>query len=873
MKYILLTIFCFIVPQLTMAQQHKSLEIDATSFAPIQSGALSGVAIDKISPDYSKRPCARIKLHVNRMSREEIANLSVKTVGGNIVIMRREVASEGNGLIIELTAKEQTRFYLHHDKYGDSNEVTLNLEGDKEYRLNAQLSLLQSIVVSTNVSGADVYIDDTYKGKTNEGSVLTVNDVMHGIHKIRVEYGVSKSERQIEVSSTNIHFRIEVNNTLSRPQYVVFEVFPKNASVVIDNKTQIPDQYGLVQVVLSNGTYSYSVSAKDYHTDNGTFVVKGEKVEKSIKLLPAHGWLKVLDTGALQGANVFVDGTLIGSAPITSDRLSSGTHDVQIVKNLYKNFEGKVIISDNETLEYAPKLVADFAHITLNAGGDYGIYVNDEYKGKSPWSGNIGTGTYIFEARKDGYRTTSISQTIVAEPQKQNYTIPTPTPILGTLNITSTPAMATVLIDDKEVGRTPLMKDLIIGKHTVSIRKEGYNNESKSILIQEGKTDSLNISLSEKKSYSSSSYSNRSSSTHKVIKVHYLLNETAFVYIDGTYRGLTNQEIKVSYGTHDIVVKHNGNCYGERVVVDKYSSYLIHMTGAPRVASEKSKCQFSDDTYSQSSSSTYKSSSSSSSTKVWAKVNYYDSDALVYVDGKYQGVVGHLFDLQSDKSYYVVVKNKYGMLYGKTIRTDYFQPNIHNVINMNGAPKVKSLYSATSSSSSYVYGSSQNNKKRYKKYNSWDSFNLGVYADLALILYDNTMFGLGVGLNWRLWRYNSVFIPMIGVRYMYGFDNSHVVGFPITLNLNWAKLFTDKASIYFGGGIEPSWLSYYYNEYDYDDWYNEVHIRYGVKCWDFPIVLNIIGVSVRHHDFNMYMNLSINNDDNITFGCRYTYLF
>ena len=108
---------------------------------------------------------------------------------------------------------------------------------------------------------------------------------------------------------------------------------------------------------------------------------------------------------------------------------------------------------------------------------------------------------------------------------------------------------------------------------------------------------------------------------------------------------------------------------------------------------------------------------------------------------------------------------------------------------------------------------------------------------------------------------------------MYGFDNSHVVGFPITLNLNWAKLFTDKASIYFGGGIEPSWLSYYYNEYDYDDWYNEVHIRYGVKCWDFPIVLNIIGVSVRHHDFNMYMNLSINNDDNITFGCRYTYLF
>ena len=103
--------------------QTQSLEIDASSFRAVQTDALSGVAIDKIGLDLSRRPCARLKMHVNRMTREEIAGLTVKVIGGNVIVMRSEVASEGNGLIIELTAKSPTRFYLHHDTFGDSNEI------------------------------------------------------------------------------------------------------------------------------------------------------------------------------------------------------------------------------------------------------------------------------------------------------------------------------------------------------------------------------------------------------------------------------------------------------------------------------------------------------------------------------------------------------------------------------------------------------------------------------------------------------------------------------------------------------------------------------------------------------------------------------
>ena len=499
MKKFLIYIFALLAPLFVVAQQTRSLEIDESSFAPIHTDALTGVAIDKIEPDFSRRPCARIKLHINRMSREDINGISVKVIGGNVVVMKRLVAAEGTGLIIELTAKPETRFYLHHDKYGDSNLVTLNLEGDKEYRLDAQLCQQQSIVVSTNVVGADIYVDDVYCGKSTESYVLTVNNIMLGNHKIRVEHGNLKSEQDVFVSDTNIHFRVELNTALSRPQYVVFQVVPKDAEVVVGDKNYVPDGEGIAMLVLNNGSYNYAVSAKDYHSESGTFVVSGAKVVKSVKLRPAHGWLSVSGSGALQGAKVYVDGALLGSAPVKSDKLASGTHTVRIVKNLYKTFDGKVTISDGQTLNYAPSLVADFANVVLNVGSDCDIYINGEHKGKNSWRGDLATGAYIFEARKQGHTTTSISKTIAATPAQQRYDIPTPKPIIGSINVLSTPNMADVYVDDKLVGQTPLMLDLIIGKHKVKVVKGNLGIAPQTITIAEGKTQDLNLTLVEVK--------------------------------------------------------------------------------------------------------------------------------------------------------------------------------------------------------------------------------------------------------------------------------------------------------------------------------------------------------------------------------------
>ena len=205
MKQLLTLLLTISVTFTVSAQAEKSIVIEQNSFRPVQTDALTGVNIDPIGLDYSKRPCARLKVKINRMTKAEIDGIEVKVITNNAV-MKCKTAEYDNGLIIELTAKSQTRFYFHHDEFGDSNEVILNLEADKEYRLDAYLNQQYPITILTDVEGADVYIDEMFKGQTNANYRLVVRDIMPGRHRLKIEYSGKSNEQDVDVSSDNLVF-------------------------------------------------------------------------------------------------------------------------------------------------------------------------------------------------------------------------------------------------------------------------------------------------------------------------------------------------------------------------------------------------------------------------------------------------------------------------------------------------------------------------------------------------------------------------------------------------------------------------------------------------------------------------------------------
>ena len=513
---ILLTLFvCATAP----AQITNTIVIDRSSFRAVQTDELTGANVDPIGVDHSRRACARLKIFFHKMTREQLAELDAIFPSGTIEKTKIKVADYENVLILEMTAKPQVAFYLKHPTFGTSNEVTLSLEANKEYQLEATLNQTFSIVVESNVVGADIYIDGVFKGQTGDNKKCTISDVMIGEHKLKVVYGSALSEKLIDVNKNAISFTQNVNIAATEPQYVVFAVEPKTASVIIDDKPLTPDEGGVVTTVLQAGTYSYSVSAKMYHSQSGTFTVAGAKVQKSVALAPAFGYLSV-GGDMVNGATVFVDNENIGTAPVKSDKLASGEHSVRIVKDKYKPYSTTVTVRDSETTTLAPTLSADFATVTLTTASGATIWVNGVEKGSGSWSGELSTGTYIFEARQSGHRSAQISKTIAATPSRQSYAIPAPTPIVGSVDITSSPAMADITLDGKAVGTTPVkLNNILVGEHKITVSKSGYQPYTTTVTVAEGRAATVSAELIKGKIYKVGDYYNENGKQGVVFEV------------------------------------------------------------------------------------------------------------------------------------------------------------------------------------------------------------------------------------------------------------------------------------------------------------------------------------------------------------------
>lgn len=345
MKRLLTLLFAVFAAVAYAQSPTESIVLEQSSFKSTASGdALTNVNIDPIQLDFSKRPCARIKMHINRMTREEIDMLEVMPIGGNIVVMRCETAYEGNGLIIEMTAKPNTRFYLHHPVFGDSNEVMVNLEGNSEYRMEAWLNQQYPITIATNVADAEVSIDGVYVGKTGSDYMLTVKEVLPGERLLKIVFGNVTHEEKINVHAGSVYFRRELNVKTEKFS-ISFAITPANATFVL-NGMELPLSEGKFTASLGKGVHTYTVSADDYHTEHQSFTVTAADV-KFIDLTPIEGGLNVISDPSK--ATVFLDGVEVGKTPYFGQHLKVGERVVTLVHNGYKTYKESVTISDGKT--------------------------------------------------------------------------------------------------------------------------------------------------------------------------------------------------------------------------------------------------------------------------------------------------------------------------------------------------------------------------------------------------------------------------------------------------------------------------------------------------------------------------------------------
>ena len=274
-------------------------------------------------------------------------------------------------------------------------------------------------------------------------------------------------------------------------QWLVINTEPDDAMVYIDNAFI---KKGVYQSKLKPGKYSYRVESLLYHSEAGEVEISNDKKVLNIKLKPAFGFLMV-SSEPEHGAQVIIDGKVqTGVTPFKSERLASGEHTLQIVKEMYQPTFQKITVTDEQTAEVNVTLRPNFAEVNITALSDAIIYINNQQKGKGTWQGRLSEGVYSLEAKLDRHQTAK-KDIDLKTGDKRSVDLQ-PVPICGSLDVISTPVDAKIIINGKQYGTTPnTIPGLLIGYYNVIIQKEGYATVNKPVVIEQDKNTEVNETL------------------------------------------------------------------------------------------------------------------------------------------------------------------------------------------------------------------------------------------------------------------------------------------------------------------------------------------------------------------------------------------
>ncbi|MFI3298661.1 MAG: PEGA domain-containing protein [Rikenellaceae bacterium] len=286
-------------------------------------------------------------------------------------------------------------------------------------------------------------------------------------------------------------------------QYFTMDYTPSNMPIklYIDDEFKSTGTDGYVSVMLPYGKHTYRLEAIGYNNSAGSVTIGTEKTEIQVDMVSSVGYINIeADLSIKDDIDIYIDGELAGKAPLRSAALSAGEHTVQALSKYYFPFQSVVTVFDGEQVSnLMVNLEPNFARYSIsNPDSNAKIYVNETYVGSGSAQVRLSSGMNLIELRKESHRTVTKTVDAVVG-MEQEIVLSAPQPIYGTLQIESTPQGADIYLDGENVGRTPqLIKNTLIGSHTVVLKRSGYQDYTTEVLVEQSKTTTRDIAMQER---------------------------------------------------------------------------------------------------------------------------------------------------------------------------------------------------------------------------------------------------------------------------------------------------------------------------------------------------------------------------------------
>ncbi len=317
---------------------------------------------------------------------------------------------------------------------------------------------------------------------------------------------------------------------------------PQPAEMAIEGTLFKPRVGG--RYLLRPGEYRVVAELEGYRPLDETIEVglsANQQFALQMEKLP--GLLSV-SSGELSGAEVLIDGELIGTTPLSDAEVSAGLHRLLVRARNHLQHEQEIEIAgllESQSLNIT--LQPNWAPVDLAsepAGAT--VAVDGVAVGTTPITAEIEAGDREVSLSLAGYDTESRLINVVAGEAQvlEPFVLPVAD---GRLSVATTPGAVNVSVNGKFRGRTPLELELEPNQeHRLALAKPGYETASRRVTVAPEETQSLNVRL------------------QPIIgSVRVVASPAdAELYVDGVRRGTAGQVLELTAAPHRIELRKNG---------------------------------------------------------------------------------------------------------------------------------------------------------------------------------------------------------------------------------------------------------------------------------------------------------------------------
>ena len=269
---------------------------------------------------------------------------------------------------------------------------------------------------------------------------------------------------------------------------------PENTGeIFIDNNS-----YGEVPGIVKNipaGLRQARIEVDRYLNYEVELQIRGQGIQEKLNVALVPAWATLTLTSSPVGADLYVEGKLIGKTP-QSYQVLQGKRQIQLRNEGYKTWDKEITVTAGTPINMGvvPLAKADGSVIINSTPSGATVSVGNNFYGKTPVQVSLSpTIKHRVSLMKEGYK--DITQDIAVESAKTSTLSLTLEPEMSSVNIIVVPKDAQMLIDGRFEGNANRNVRLPTHPHEFTIFREGFATYRTLITPRKGIEKRYNIRL------------------------------------------------------------------------------------------------------------------------------------------------------------------------------------------------------------------------------------------------------------------------------------------------------------------------------------------------------------------------------------------